>query len=376
MNDEQRERKSSNGMVNGEVKKSDTVDGELKESCPCGEDPDDEDTFVCCDNCQQWWHAGCANLKGITGEGIGSLTSWKCPHCFVSRFTPTAVLRSVFPSLFGGDIEKPVQDAVKAEVKKAVPGIIKAVIQETVRENNFKKTFADVVKEKQEQFNAHASKTIEKTMETAINNNQHKLVEKASQKIDSDQFEREKRKRNVVFSGVPESSNSTASGRLKSDMRKVEKIIEPEEDGLVITCHRAGKKVDGKDRLLIVTMATPELAQIVHGYGSGRKCLAEKNRVIWCNPDLIKADRIANYNARKQQREKRAEVQEKKAAENKSTRTGVASGTEKVKPSITTNKEEKQNKSKQVKSKKLLETVIEEPKVVGECVTDPTNGPF
>ena len=119
------------------------------------------------------------------------------------------VLKSVFSSLFGGDIEKPVKDAVKAEVKRAVPGIIKAVIQETVKENNIKKTFADVVKEKQGQFNAHASKTIEKTqktMESAIHNNQQKLVEKASQKIDSDQFEREKRKRNVVFSGVPESS--------------------------------------------------------------------------------------------------------------------------------------------------------------------------
>ena len=277
--------------------------------------------------------------------------------------------------MFGGDIEKPVKDAVKAEVKRAVPGIIKAVIQETVKENNFKKTFADVVKEKQEQFNAHASKTIEKTMESAINNSQQKLVEKASQKIDSDQLEREKRKRNVVFSGVPESSSATASGRLKSDMKKVEKIIEPEEDGLVITCHRAGKKIDGKDRLLIVTMATPELAQIVHGYGSGRKCLAEKNRVIWCNPDLIKADRIANYNARKQQREKRAQLADKKTAEHKHTGTGVAPGAEKTKAATSTNKESKQNQSKQVKHKQLLKTVVEETERVGD-VTDSKNGPF
>ena len=33
-----------------------------KELCPCGEDPDDEDTFVCCDSCQQWWHTGCATV--------------------------------------------------------------------------------------------------------------------------------------------------------------------------------------------------------------------------------------------------------------------------------------------------------------------------
>ena len=38
-----------------------------------------------------------------------------------------------------------VRISVKDGVKKAVPGIIKAVIQETMRENNFKKTFADVL---------------------------------------------------------------------------------------------------------------------------------------------------------------------------------------------------------------------------------------
>ena len=32
---------------------------------------------------------------------------------------------------------------------------------------------------------------------------------------------------------------------------------------------------------------------------------------IWCNPDLIKADRIANFNARKLQRERREKMNEK-----------------------------------------------------------------
>ena len=134
-------------------------------------------------------HATCANLKGITGEGIGSLTDWKCPHCFVSPYTNRTVLKTVFPELFDGDIEKPIKDAVQNEIKKVVPGIIKAVIQETVKEKNFKKTFADVVKEKQEQFTAHASKTIEKSMDTAIKNNEQNIINKANQKIDTDQFE-------------------------------------------------------------------------------------------------------------------------------------------------------------------------------------------
>ena len=34
--------------------------------------------------------------------------------------------------------------------------------------------------------------------------------------------------------------------------------------------------------------------------------------IVWCNPDLIKSDRIANYNARKLQRKKREKMEEKK----------------------------------------------------------------
>ena len=98
--------------------------------------------------------------------------------------------------------------------------------------------------------------------------------------------------------------------------------------------------------------------------------MAEKNRVIWCNPDLIKADRIANYNARKQQREKRAQQEEKRTAEHKPTGTRVVTRPEKTKPSTSTDKESKQHQPKQVKNKQLLETVTE------ECVTNPTNGPF
>ena len=355
-----------------------------KDSCPCQADIPDEDTFVCCENCQQWWHATCANLKGITGEAIGSLTEWKCPHCFVSPYTKRTVLKSVFPALFDGDIEKPIKEAVQNEVKKVIPGIIKAVIQETVKEKNFKKTFADVVKERQEQFTVQASKTIEKSMDTAIKNNEQNIINKANQKIDTDQFERLKRKRNVVFSGVPESSLSTSSGRLKSDMKKVEKLIQPEEKGLVITCHRAGKKIDGKNRLLIVTMETPDLAEILHGYGSGRKFVAE-DRVIWCNPDLIKADRISNYNARKLQREKRAAqeerrgVQVKPAAKEDSQKTTASENSKQVKHVKNSNINTKAGKTENFKRVKFS-TLSDNKAIVnsgeGEYNSDSSDVPF
>ena len=88
-------------------------------------------------------------------------------------------------------------------------------------------------------------------------------------------------------------------------MNAIERMVQPDEDGLIVSCHRAGKKVDDRPRLLIVTMQSPDLAQTMHCYGSGRKFDTSSGNKIWCNPDLIKADRIANFNARKLQRERR-----------------------------------------------------------------------
>ena len=280
-------------------------DSNDSEICPCGEELPDETKLVCCDSCQQWWHGACANLKGITEEGIAELQDWKCPYCFVSPYTPPKLLKTTFPSLFGMDIDKPIETAVKAEVRKVIPKIIKAVIQETVKEKNFSKTFADAVKERHEEFSVQANRTIEKSMNSAIQNNQQRIMEKASVKQDADNIAREKRKRNVVFSSVPESKLKSADARQSSDMKKIQKIVEPEEDNLIVSCHRAGKLIGDRPRLLIVTMATPDLAQSLHCYGSGQKFETTNGTEIWCNPDLIKADRIANFQARKLQRARR-----------------------------------------------------------------------
>ena len=62
---------------------------------------------------------------------------------------------------------------------------------------------------------------------------------------------------------------------------------------------RAGA-VQDKPRPLIIVLASPELARTKHDYGKGRPIRDKEGRNIlyWINPDLIKADRFANYKAR------------------------------------------------------------------------------
>ena len=120
--------------------------------------------------------------------------------------------------------------------------IIKSVIQETIKEKNFTKTFANVVKQRQEEFSAQASKTIEKSMNSAIQNNQQRILDKANVKQDADNISREKRKRSVVFSSVPESKLKSAEGRYQSDFKKVERLIAPQEDDLIVNLSPSRKE--------------------------------------------------------------------------------------------------------------------------------------
>ena len=86
------------------------------------------------------------------------------------------------------------------------------------------------------------------------------------------------------------------------------------EERQVVTCYRAGaKRENGDPRLLIVTLETPSLAEHFHNYGGGHKIeRPEGKKDFWINQDLIKADRDANYHARKLMREKRAQLEEKR----------------------------------------------------------------
>ena len=53
-------------------------------------------------------------------------------------------------------------------------------------------------------------------------------------------------------------------------------LVQPEEYELFVSCHRPGNKVEGKSRLLIGTISTPDLAQAMHGYGAGYRFILIK----------------------------------------------------------------------------------------------------
>jgi hypothetical protein len=295
-----------NKKTKGKKAKGDKENDENpKDWCPCGVHEDKEETIIECEECEQWWHQKCVALEGLEAESVEALVRWRCPSCIMQRLGMGSTI---------------IQETVKSEIEKAVPGIVRSVVEATVKSKDFKKTFADIASGRAEHMEKKVEKTVEKTMHSAIKENQEALLQKAAQKQDVEHYEREKRKRNIVVSNLRESSLITPKGRYESDVKKLLKLMMvhhldiKEED--IVTCYRAGaKREDQGPRLLIVTLETPRLAEHFHKYGTGQRLdngTGEKSKYVWINPDMIKADRDANYNARKLMRERRAHMEEKR----------------------------------------------------------------
>ncbi len=284
-------KKNKKGDVENDVKYDE------KDWCPCKNYEDDEEASVECEECLQWWHIKCVALHRLSEDTIKELKEWICPRCIIGKLG------------MGNSL---VQETMKTEIAKAVPSIVKSVVEATVKAKEFQKTFAEAVTSRGEQIEKKIGTTVEKTMHSAIKENQQAMLQKASQKQDADNQERERRKRNVVVKNLRESTLTTSKAKYDSDVRKLEEVLQVDKKDIV-KCYRAGaRRESGEPRLLIVTLSSPILAEELHDYGAGTRVETSggngNRKDIWINQDLIKSDRDANYRARKLMREKRAKL--------------------------------------------------------------------
>ena len=155
---------------------------------------------------------------------------------------------------------------------------------------------------------------------------QSKLVEKSilesKQRQAVENIERQKRVRNVVIRNVPETSPADSEEQKRLDKAFLLENLDI-NDGDICSVYRVGKVKDGSQRILVGVLSSPELAKQQHSYGRGRPIYDENNRIsYWVNPDLIKSDRVANYNLRIKRRESPRD-----SAENFRTQTVMVQGT-------------------------------------------------
>ena len=261
-------------------------DDENTDKCPCKKGY--KATLLKCKKCACWWHGRCVGLTGLTSGELTKLKEWHCPYCYLlpeaakrdftleSLHKEVAALKSNLNDKFNNVIDQ-VEDKCEDQTKKW---------SDLFKQNNSTQQLQEVVTQ---------------------------VVEKSKQKMDFDHVERERRKNNIVIREVKESEATDNEQRKADDKLKASIILNIDEANIEQVMrptkppHRRNSDSNANtNRPLIVTLKTPELACDLHGHDRGKRVLNpdDEEMWLWINPDLIEADRTANYLARKERRER------------------------------------------------------------------------
>lgn len=121
--------------------------------------------------------------------------------------------------------------------------------------------------------------------------------------------DRNRRKRNVIISGIPEQGNGDADERKKADMKNVEELMQQlslcEYKNTIIRTNRIGKPgKDAGNRLLIVTFRDQDVQQDVIRKAKQLRNMAAY-RKTFINPDLTPTQRNERKNLNQELRRRR-----------------------------------------------------------------------
>ena len=311
------------------------------EKCPCGESQGDYWKITCIE-CSQMWHTICVGLKGLANFDKGQveelLTEWVCPLCYV---LPAKVLQMTGIINVGHkrDVGNEPQNnggcgtrvIVQEEINKILPAIQKTIKDAIIENADIKeiKSFADIVSKRNESNEKAAKKRNEERLKEIKKQNTkvEEAIKENRMKLLADNLEKERRKRNVVITNIPESKEKDTKKKQVEEQENVmaalflakNTLIQPQDLDIEYVA-RAGPNPDSEKalnatvkprgpRIVIVTMATPQLAEQLHNYRSGVALRETETGPIlnWVNADLTQSERKANYDARELQRKIKAD---------------------------------------------------------------------
>lgn len=259
----------------------------------------------CC-VCSLLWHTECVLGPGLSLNASEKLKQWSCPLCFI----PSRKVRQQI-------IDKKNEPENLAEVLVKLEDLDKKIIPkvESAIKSAIQDQFTNSCTPQMQKWSDLFKKERSETAKVVSEKNSKAIAEAViltKQRIDSDSLEREKRKCNIVIRDIEESKSTLISEKIEDDKNITIELLNIEQKEIV-NIRRAGRvRTDGSNRPLIVTVSTPELANDLHNYGRGSKRTRD-SRIFWINPDLIQADRVANYKSRLIARQKKNTHKDKEA---------------------------------------------------------------
>ena len=290
--------------------------------CPCNEYIEGAGV-VCCDECSIWWHIGCVGLLGLEREWVDKIVRYLCPRCYKCPYVEKEVKvnkngKGPKSSENSKSVDQCTKEDLQMELLKIVPTItasVKSALGSTVTAckvaaeaaqkeiKSYAKTATDKQRTLFQDFERKTNEKSESLAKKVVNETAQTAVAAGMQKIDCDNIEREKRRCNVMIKNVPESFSSDKKICNIEDKAFVVNTIGINVDDIQAV-FRAGTRLD-KDgnpragpRPLIIVLCDEEEADYWCRNGKG----FETDDGYWVNRDLCKADRVANFQARKVRR--------------------------------------------------------------------------
>lgn len=268
----------------------------------CGDPVLEGEMGVRCDGCSSWYHASCQDIVKEAFQAIElwhPVLSWLCPECKVlvkRKDTPDsdklgALEEKVerldnFVRIHMRTVEKSLKEQERASVEQG------KLLEHSIKEDQHQKaTYADMVKGSCAEVLEKVSSHVTSLPTEAASKGQIKTAQDLSVMFDNFQ-DKEKRKLNVVVHNLKEPLSESFEERAWEDARYFEKMI-GEAFSLKVACvrsFRVGKKIPGKERLLIVSLESFGIRQELLRMAPQLRS-SEAYSGIYINPDLTLKER-------------------------------------------------------------------------------------
>ena len=273
----------------------------------CGEPVLGSDKGVECDRCGQWYHTGCLGISNAAYDALNKyhkVFSWFCPPCkkLLKVYVPDSMaIKSKIDELATTvDNRMKLIELSLREQEQAVDHQTK-LIERSIKESHVQKaSYADMVKGSCSDVVAKVTAKVASIPQSLTSRAESKDMQNIS-KVFDDFLEKDKRKNNLVIHNLPESEGDTFAERADKDTRLFQDVVKDtfRMNASVSKVYRVGKVMEGKPRLLIVTLATPGVkGDILRLAPQLRNSNAWGN--IYITPDLTKAEREAARKVREE----------------------------------------------------------------------------
>ena len=280
----------------------------------CGVQVADGDNAVQCDKCKRWFHIKCQSIPEPAHEALVKYEclSWLCGKCKPS--IENQVGDSTCKEKNGlALLEKKVQEISEAlrqhtttiaqslkDQEKVASEHFKLLEKVSKDQWNQKTSYADIVRGSCDKVIKEVGAKFEMLPSKVVSKDATDTTMVMTKVFDSF-LDKEKRKLNVVVHNLPEDESATLAQQNHRDQEMFTDVV---KEGLKLVTRptrsfRVGKKLEGKPRLLIVTLENSEIKAELLRLAPQLRHLTTWTR-IYITPDLPKKEREENRKLREE----------------------------------------------------------------------------